>query len=75
MRGMTRRRWICVAAVPLLALIVGPALYVGVSWVIVEQALVAEAKPFEQMPEELGLSYEDVAFGPRGWDDITLRGW
>ncbi len=75
MRGMTRRRWIILVGPPLLALIVLPALYFGVSWVIVEQALVAEAKPFEQTPEELGLSYEDVAFVPRGWDDITLRGW
>ena len=74
MRGMTRRRWIILAALPL-ALILGAALYVGASWAIVEQALVAEAKPFEQTPEELGLAYEDVAFVPRGWDEITLRGW
>ncbi len=59
----------------LLALAVLGAAYVGVSWVVVEQALVAEAKPFEQTPQELGLAYEDVAFKPRGWDDITLRGW
>ena len=59
----------------LLALTVLGAAYMGVSWVVVDQALVAEAKPFEQTPEELGLAYEDVAFEPRGWDDITLRGW
>ena len=75
MRGMTKRRWKILIGTPLLALIVGPALYVGASWAIVEQALVAEAKPFEQTPEELGLSYEDVSFVPRGWDEITLRGW
>ena len=72
---MTRRRWIIFVALPLLTLITGTGLYIGASWAIVEQALVAEAKPFEQTPEELGLTYEDVAFGPRGWDDITLRGW
>ncbi len=75
MLGMTRRRWIILVGLPLLVLIVGPALYFALSWAIVEQALVAEAKPFEQTPEELGLQYEDVAFAPRGWDDITLRGW
>ena len=74
MRGMTKRRWIILAGLPL-ALLLGPVLYVGASWAIVEQALVAEAKPFDQTPEELGLPYEDVAFVPRGWDDITLRGW
>ena len=58
-------------AVPVLLVVV----YYGVSWVIVDQALVAEAKPFEQTPEELGLSYEDVEFKPREWDEITLRGW
>ncbi len=73
MRGMTKRRW--AISLVLLALIALPALYFGTAWVIVEQALVAEAKPFEQTPEELGLTYEDVAFVPRGWDDITLRGW
>ena len=75
MRVMTRRRWKILIGTLLLVLIVGPALYVGVSWAIVEQALVAEAKPFDQTPEELGMSYEDVAFVPRGWDEITLRGW
>ena len=75
MRGMTRRRWIILVGPPLLALIVLPALYFGVSWVIVDQALVAVAEPFEHTPEELGLTYEEVAFVPRGWDDITLRGW
>ena len=75
MRGMTRRLWKILIGTPLLVLIAGPALYAGASWAIVEQALVAEAKPFEQTPDELGMSYEDVSFAPRGWDDITLRGW
>ena len=75
MRGMTRRRWIILVGSPLLALIVLTALYFSLSWVIVEQALVAKAEPFEQTPEELGLRYEDIAFPPRDWDDITLRGW
>ena len=75
MRPMTRRRFLILIGTPLLTLLVGSALYIGVAWVIVEQALVAEAKPFEQTPEELGLAYEDIAFAPRGWDGITLRGW
>ena len=75
MPGMTRRRWIIYGGSPLLTLIVLLAAYFGLSWVIVEQALVAKAEPFEQRPEELGLRYEDVAFPPRDWDDITLRGW
>ena len=51
MRDMTRGRWKVLMGTLLLVLIVGPALYVGASWAIVEQALVAEAKPFEQTPE------------------------
>ncbi|MEX2598023.1 MAG: alpha/beta fold hydrolase, partial [Dehalococcoidia bacterium] len=46
-----------------------------VSWVIVNQALVAEAREFEHLPEDLDLAYEDISFQPRGGEDITLRGW
>ena len=50
-------------------------LYAGASWVIMGQALSADAVAIERHPDELGASYQDVAFSPRGWDDITLRGW
>lgn len=57
------------------AVLVLAVLYVAVSWVIVNQALIAEAHEFDHTPEELGLAYEDVSFTPRGDEELTLRGW
>jgi pimeloyl-ACP methyl ester carboxylesterase len=51
------------------------ALYFGLAWVVVSQALVAEAKPLVLHPSEFGLAFDEVAFPPRGSDEITLRGW
>lgn len=50
-------------------------LYLLASLYIVNQALVAEANPFDERPEDYGLSYEGIEFSPRGWPEITLRGW
>ena len=56
-------------------LVVLAVLYLGMSWYIVGQSLQAEVSPIEERPEEYGLAYEEVAFSPRGWPEITLRGW
>ena len=72
MAGMSWKRRIVFAAGGLLLLAV---IYFGVSWFIVGQALVAEVTEIEQRPEDLGLTYEEVEFTPRGWPDITLSGW
>ena len=75
MRAVMKRRWLRFGGLALAVAVLLVVAYYGMSWVIVDEALVAEAKPFEQTPEELGLSYEDVEFQPREWDEITLRGW
>lgn len=51
------------------------AVYALASWYIVGQGLVAEVSPIEHTPADSGADYEEVAFSPRGWDEITLRGW
>ncbi|MCE2469248.1 MAG: alpha/beta fold hydrolase [Dehalococcoidia bacterium] len=48
------------------------AVYALASWYIVGQGLVAEAVPIEHTP---AAAYEEVSFSPRGWEEITLRGW
>ena len=50
-------------------------LYLGLSWIVVTQALKADVTDFAFQPAELGLTHEDVEFSPRGDDSITLRGW
>lgn len=69
---MSRRRslWALFALIALLA-----ALYFGAAWYVAGQALSAEVKPLGETPAALGLAYEDVEFSPRGWEEITLRGW
>ena len=51
------------------------AVYLIASWYIVSQGLVAKASPIEETPADLGAAYEEVSFSPRGWGDVTLRGW
>lgn len=51
------------------------AVYALASWYIVGQGLVAEVSPIEHTPAERGVAYEEVTFSPRGWDEVTLRGW
>lgn len=51
------------------------AVYLALSVYVVNESLVAERNPIEERPEEYGLAYEDVSFEPRGWPEITLRGW
>ncbi|MEE8517861.1 MAG: alpha/beta fold hydrolase [Dehalococcoidia bacterium] len=68
---MTKRKTIIGSLAAALLVVV----YFGLSLVIVNTALVAEANPVDGRPEELGLTYEDVSFAPRGSDGITLRGW
>ncbi len=50
-------------------------LYVAASVYIARSALDADVKPLGETPAALGLAYEDVEFSPRGWEEITLRGW
>ncbi len=69
---MSRRRslWALFALIALLA-----ALYCGAAWYVAGQALDADVKPLGETPTAFGLPYEDVEFSPRGWEEITLRGW
>ena len=57
------------------ALFVLAALYAGLSWYVVDQALQGEITTFEYHPYEFGMTFEEVEFTPRGDDSITLRGW
>ncbi len=66
------KRNLAIAAVGVLLLAVG---YLGASWFIVSASLSAEAVPVEERPDAYGLAYEEIEFSPRGWPDITLRGW
>jgi pimeloyl-ACP methyl ester carboxylesterase len=66
------KRLIIIGAVALAILAV---VYLGMSWYVVSQALQGEIVAFEHHPGELGLTYEDVEFHPRGDESITLRGW
>ena len=72
MTAMLSRRRAALGTALLLVLIV---IYGAVSWAVVNKALVAEAVAFEEHPADLGLTFEEVSFGPRGWEEITLRGW
>lgn len=49
--------------------------YLSVSYYIADSALDAEVSPLEESPADFDLEYEDAEFSPRGWSDITLRGW
>ena len=49
--------------------------YLALSFYIVDSALDAEANPLEERPEDFALQYEEVEFSPRGWPELTLRGW
>ena len=51
------------------------AVYLIASWYIVGQGLIAEATPIEDTPADRGVVYEEVSFSPRGWEEVTLRGW
>ena len=50
-------------------------LYVGAAWWVARSALDAEVKALGERPSAFGLAYEEVEFSPRGWDELTLRGW
>ena len=50
-------------------------LYLAVSYYIADSALNAEANPVEESPGDFALDYEDAEFSPRGWPELTLRGW
>lgn len=68
---ITRGRLIATAAVVLVLFFA----YAGMSWYVVAEAREAEVKAIDRFPDDLGLSYEEVTFNPRGDDSITLRGW
>ncbi len=57
---------------PLLAVAL---LYLAASYYIADSALDAEANPVEATPGDFALDYEDARFSPRGWSELTLRGW
>ena len=64
-------RW----GLPIVLLLVG--FYGYVSYSMASGVTKLDRSPLEGHPTEYGLSYENVAFSPRGdeWDDIVLRGW
>lgn len=72
MRAMSLQRRLLIFAGAVVGL---AAVYFGVSVYTVNEALTAEVSEIEERPEELGLAYEEVEFTPRGWPEITLRGW
>lgn len=67
---MSRRIYVVAGILAVLVVV-----YAGASWAIMGQALSADAAAIERRPDELGASYQEVTFSPRGWDEITLRGW
>ena len=69
---MSRSKKAIVIAAAVIALI---AVYFLVSFYIMSTVLTAERSEFEDRPESLGLTYEEVEFSPRDWPDLTLRGW
>lgn len=50
-------------------------IYFGLSWLVVSLALSADVTEFAYLPEEFGLTFEEIEFSPRHDDAITLRGW
>lgn len=70
--GASRPKWIKRVVVPAVVLVL---IYAAVSFYIADSALDAEATPLEDRPEDFALQYEDVEFSPRGWPELTLRGW
>ena len=71
MRFFNKQRLVPMAIGASLAVVI----YLGLSWIVVSQALKAEVTDFAYLPEEFSLTYEDVEFSPREDDSITLRGW
>jgi len=67
-----RLRWLRWIAPALLALVL--VLYGVVSWYMAYQVTVAERNALEAAPGDLGLSFEDVEFAPRG-GEVALKGW
>jgi pimeloyl-ACP methyl ester carboxylesterase len=61
--------------IPAASILVLAVIYFGLSAVIMNQALVAEVWEIEERPQDLNLVFEEVEFAPRGWPDLTLRGW
>jgi pimeloyl-ACP methyl ester carboxylesterase len=66
-----RRRGIPILGGTLLLLLVA---YILVAFLMVRAATSAERKPFEAVPSDFGVSYQDVSFEPRGGGPL-LRGW
>ena len=50
-------------------------LYMIVSWVVVDQSLVAKSKEITEYPSDYSLEYESVSFSSADDPSITLRGW
>ena len=69
---MLRSKKAIVIAAAVIALV---AVYFLVSFNIMSTVLTAERSEFEDRPESLGLTYEEVEFSPRDWPELTLRGW
>ena len=66
------KKAIVIPAAVIIALV---AVYFLVSFYIMSTVLTAERSEFEDRPESLGLTYEEVEFSPRDWPELTLRGW
>lgn len=51
------------------------ALYMLISWYIVNESLKAESNDIVHTPLEYGLAFEEISFTPRGEKHISLSGW
>ena len=61
--------------VSFISLFVLVAIYLGLSWVVADQSLIAKPRDLTTSPSEFGISYEPVTFHPLTDPDIVLRGW
>jgi pimeloyl-ACP methyl ester carboxylesterase len=50
-------------------------LYMTVSWLVVDQSLVAKPKEITEYPSNYSLDYESISFSSSDDQSITLRGW
>ena len=56
-------------------LILCAGVYGGLSWLVVEQSLVAKPKEITGVPSILGMEFEEVSFSPHDEPHIQLSGW
>ena len=51
------------------------SIYLGLSWAVADQSLIAKPRDLTSTPSEFGINFETVAFHPLTEPDIVLRGW